>query len=94
MPATRSRSTSKRAAPDDMMALTKIGWHVMSRDGHRLGVVVRSGGGAVIVQAKDPAGHTLAIPTQYIREERAAQKLILLQIDAREALVLAEDSPS
>ena len=77
-----------------MMALTKIGWHVMSRDGHRLGVVVRSGGGAVIVQAKDPAGHTLAIPTQYIREERAAQKLILLQIDAREARVLAEDSPS
>jgi hypothetical protein len=77
-----------------MMALTRIGWHVISRDGHRLGVVVRSGGGAVIVQGKGPAGHKLAIPTQYIREERAAQKLILLQIDAREARVLAEESPS
>jgi hypothetical protein len=75
-----------------MMALTRIGWHVISRDGHRLGVVVRFGGGTIIV--KGPAGHDLAIPTQYIREEHAAQKHILLQIDAREARVLAHDSPS
>jgi hypothetical protein len=93
VPATRSKPTLQVDAPDGMMALTRIGWHVISRDGHSLGVVVRSGGGAVLVQGNGPAGHTLAIPTQYIREERAAQKLILLQIDAREARVL-EDSLS
>ncbi len=84
------RPGTGQPADDTRLRLTRIGWRVVSRDGHLLGEVAGFDRGRVIVTGSSAASQTLSIPEQYVGSEHESDMRTTLVLDAREAAVLTD----
>lgn len=84
------RPGTRQPADDTRLRLTRIGWRVVSRDGHQLGEVAGFDRGRVIVTGPSAASQTLSIPEQYVGREDEGDMQATLVLDAREAAVLTD----